>query len=226
MADLYTSFTFKSTGTALASDNDFVTASTGTQFQKSTGELYQKVSNGIFSKVSRNYFSTTEADARYVNVTGDSALSGNFTPTNDNNINIGSSGLRFANMYAVNFNGTATKALYADLAEIYSTDKEYVPGTVLEFGGSEETTLYNGGSLAGVVSTNPGLMMNEGAEGQYIALKGRVPVLAEGDIKKGQFCVAVPGGKVKAQDKENVQFLDFVGIAISDSQNGMVEVKI
>jgi hypothetical protein len=38
----------------------------------------------------------------------------------------------------------------------------------------------------GVVSTDPAIMMNSEAEGQYIGLKGRVPVRITGPVKKGQ----------------------------------------
>jgi len=40
------------------------------------------------------------------------------------------------------FNGRATQASYADLAEIYSTDKEYEVGTVMAIGGDAETTAF------------------------------------------------------------------------------------
>ena len=38
----------------------------------------------------------------------------------------------------------------------------------------------------GVVSTNPAVMMNSEAEGQYIGLKGRLPVKVKGPVTKGQ----------------------------------------
>ena len=41
------------------------------------------------------------------------------------------------------FDGVATSANYADLAEIYSTDKEYEVGTVMAIGGDAETTEYD-----------------------------------------------------------------------------------
>jgi len=87
------------------------------------------------------------------------------------------------------FVGTATEAEYADLAEKYSTAEELPYGTVVAVGIDEEHDVQaaNRGDIAiGVVSTNPALMMNSEAEGQYIGLKGRLPVRVIGPIKKGQ----------------------------------------
>lgn len=87
------------------------------------------------------------------------------------------------------FVGTATSAEYADLAEKYSTADELIPGTVVCVGSDEgaEVEASRLGCIAiGVVSTNPALMMNSKAEGQYIALKGRVPVRVTGAVSKGQ----------------------------------------
>ena len=41
------------------------------------------------------------------------------------------------------FHGTATSAQYADLAEMYTSDAEYAPGTVIKFGGEAEVTQNN-----------------------------------------------------------------------------------
>lgn len=84
--------------------------------------------------------------------------------------------------------GTATSARYADLAEKYTTDKEYAVGTILTIGGEQEATATTTfGQLAlGPVSQNPAYLMNSDSEGQAIALKGRVPVRIVGAIVKGQ----------------------------------------
>lgn len=90
---------------------------------------------------------------------------------------------------AVVFNGTATKARYADLAEKYTTAEELVPGTAVAVCSHEDHEVEPAGSsklCIGVVSTDPAIMMNSEAEGQYIALKGRVPVRVKGAVKKGQ----------------------------------------
>lgn len=93
------------------------------------------------------------------------------------------------NLTAVVFNGTATKARYADLAEKYTTAEELAPGTAVAVCAHEdhEVEPANASKLCiGVVSTDPAYMMNCDSEGQYIALKGRVPVRVKGSVKKGQ----------------------------------------
>lgn len=99
-------------------------------------------------------------------------------------------------LYAVLFQGTATAARYADLAEKYLADKEYEAGTVVMIGGEAEVTASTWGKRAiGVVSTNPAFMMNKDLEGgTYIALKGRVPVKVIGRIKKGEDLIAANNG--------------------------------
>lgn len=176
-------------------------------------------------------------------------VSGNIA-NNDNSGDIGSNGARWANIYNINqncsgtfwgnvvnfnngtvngtitaklFNGKATSAQHADLAEKYSTDKTYDIGTVLQVNTDSESqgTLFNGGSLLGVVSEKPGVMINSDAKGQYVALKGMIPVKVAENVKKGQYCIAVKGGKVKGIDKNNLTqltMLDLVGVALEDSK--------
>jgi hypothetical protein len=90
------------------------------------------------------------------------------------------------NLNAVLFQGTATSARYADLAEKYTTDQEYPVGTAMCVGGDEETTACRASCMCiGVISAEPAYLMNSDAEGQAIGLKGRVPVRVKGTVKKG-----------------------------------------
>jgi len=100
------------------------------------------------------------------------------------------------NLLANLFDGTATAAQYADLAEKYLPDTDYEPGTVMVIGGEKEVTASSAGQLAiGVISTNPAYMMNKDLEGGvYVALKGRVPVKVLGPVKKGDHLVADENG--------------------------------
>lgn len=96
------------------------------------------------------------------------------------------------------FNGTATSAQYADLAENYVSDAEYKPGTVVVFGGSKEitqSTTFMDRRVAGVISTNPAYLMNSAAVGLPVALQGRVPCKVIGKIEKGDMLVSssIPG---------------------------------
>jgi hypothetical protein len=96
------------------------------------------------------------------------------------------------------FDGVATAAQYADLAEKYLADKEYEPGTVVSICEHEDHEVEScsiGDFAIGVVSTNPAFMMNKDLEGgTYIALKGRVPCKVSGPVKKGQRLIAGPDG--------------------------------
>ena len=96
------------------------------------------------------------------------------------------------------FDGVATSAQYADLAEIYKADAEYAPGTVVKLGGSEEitqTTQLGDTDVFGVISTDPAYLMNSKADGQPVAMTGRVPVLVTGKVEKGERLISsdVPG---------------------------------
>lgn len=113
-------------------------------------------------------------------------------------------------------NGTATSSKYADLAEKYLADKDYDAGTVMMIGGSAEVTQCSEGNRAiGVVSSEPGFMMNRDLKGgTYIALKGRVPVKIHGNVKKNQRLIAGPDGTAIATVTANP---DVFAVALEDS---------
>jgi hypothetical protein len=125
------------------------------------------------------------------------------------------------------------QATYADLAEWYTADAEYEPGTVLVFGGDAETTTtttFGDTRVAGVVTTNPAYTMNDGLTGTRtcIALAGRTPVRVLGPIKKGDLITtaSVAGYGCKAV---NPQFGTIIGKALADKTDpgfGTVEVAV
>lgn len=104
------------------------------------------------------------------------------------------------NLLANVFDGTATAAQYADLAEKYLPDADYEVGTVMVIGGEKEITASTWGQRAiGVISANPAFMMNKDLEGGvYVALKGRVPVKVSGAVKKGDRLIASNNGVATA----------------------------
>ena len=118
-------------------------------------------------------------------------------------------------------NGTATASQYADLAEKYLADDVYEVGTVMVIGGKAEVTKCSYGNRAiGVVSENPGFMMNKDLEGgTYVALKGRVPVKIFGEVKKGQYLVAGPSGQAVMSIVNNA---DVFAVALEDSDGKSV----
>ena len=86
---------------------------------------------------------------------------------------------------AMKFHGTATTAQYADVAELYVSDKEYGPGHVMKIGGAEEVTETSEAAdtdVLGIVTTDPALLMNSKLAGVTvgIALLGRVPCKVTG----------------------------------------------
>lgn len=115
-----------------------------------------------------------------------------------------------------NFAGEATSAQYADLAEIYTPDVDYSPGTVVTIGGTQEITAANHNTqyLAGVISTAPAYLMNSAQEGEAVALVGRVPVRVVGAVNKGQAVFAADGGVARADATGPI-----VGIALESSSN-------
>ena len=126
------------------------------------------------------------------------------------------------NIAAVLFQGTATSARYADLAEKYLADADYETGTVMVIGGDAEITASSYGELAiGVISKNPAYMMNSELEGGvYVALKGRVPVKVKGVVRKGDRLVASDWGCAQvAKDK-----LDVFAVAMESSDNEDVKL--
>ena len=117
-------------------------------------------------------------------------------PGLNNAYDLGTSSLKWANVYSTTVRSVATSAQYADLAEKYLADAEYPVGTVMAVGGEKEVTASNAGDRAiGVVSGAPAYMMNSELEGgTYVALKGRVPVFVAGGVKKGERLIATSNG--------------------------------
>ena len=135
------------------------------------------------------------------------------------------------NFSAGTMTGTATVAQYADLAERYTSDIVYEPGTVLVFGGAKEVTSSteaNDRRVAGVVSTNPAHLMNSVLEGIDVALTGRVPCKVVGIVKKGDLMVTshVPGVAMANNDPK---MGTVIGKALEDYNSpevGVIEVVV
>lgn len=116
-------------------------------------------------------------------------------------------------IFATLFEGTASSATFADLAEKYTTDQEYPIGTIMAVGGEAETTAATAQDIAiGVISENPAYLMNSELEGQALALKGRVPVRVSGTVAKGQAIYAMSDGV-----GSTLRSTAFVGVALEGS---------
>ena len=132
-----------------------------------------------------NCFQLTGAGA--LTLTGGITTTGNIVPSANLTYNLGSTTAWWNNVY-----GVSVQAKYADLAEHYTADDLYGPGTVVVFGGEQEITttdISHDTRVAGVISANPAYLMNAANPGLPVALTGRVPCLVQGPVFKGQVLV-------------------------------------
>ena len=128
--------------------------------------------------------------------------------------------------------GKATTAQYADLAEMYSADANYLPGTVLDFGGNQEVTISTviaSNRVAGVVSTNPAHLMNSVLTAEYpvaVALTGRVPTSVVGTVSKGDMMISSGNGVAMACSKPEIGTV--IGKALEDfsGNSGVIEIVV
>ena len=144
-------------------------------------------------------------------------------------INIGSSSNPFNTIYAKTYTTVS-----ADIAEKYSADADYEPGTVLRLGGTAEVTIcasYEHEGIAGIVTTSPGYLLNDGLVGGVaIALKGRVPCKVKGSVKKGDVLVSssTPGHAEVRKYGHRTNPLAVLGKALQDfdGDTGIIEVMV
>jgi hypothetical protein len=206
--------------------SESVTVSDANSDNYLTGASFS-TSNGVLTLSRTNGNVTVDLDGRFTDNGYADAMNQHVRTTDSPS---------FANVTATNFNGTATYAKYADLAERYAADAPYAEGTVVVFGGEAEVTASSSfaqRSLAGVVSLRPAVAMNAEAGNNethpFIALQGRVPVKVTGDVKKGDILVASDvAGTATAWTNEDAdpRMTAYVGIAIADAVDGFVEVKV
>ena len=176
-------------------------AITGSSLTVSTGNITggNLLLSGAIEDSGQLDIRTTASNGNIVftpNGTGNVNISSNVMPTANATANIGSAALSFNTIFA-----KATSAQYADLAEMYVSDNNYAPGTVVEFGGEYEITISSTShstAVAGIISTNPSYLMNSAQVGEHVlpvALTGRVPCLVQGPVRKGDVLVSslIPG---------------------------------
>lgn len=193
----------------------------------STSGIVNTNGNGIGSIGSPGaYFGTAYvASVNTGAVTASSIINANANGTG----NIGSAGGYFDTIFA-----KATSAQYADLAERYTSDAEYAPGTVVELGGSAEVTLVKADlseAVLGVVSTNPAHVMNDGLQGTAVtvALVGRVPVTVVGQVKKGDRLVSAGNGVARAAQGGEANAFNVIGRSLEDKltdEQGTIEAIV
>jgi hypothetical protein len=145
--------------------------------------------------------------------------------------NLGIPNRKFNNVYANSFNGTATTARYADLAEKYTADRYYKEGIVVMFGGNQEVTLAEKSTtkVAGVISKKPAYLMNDDLEADFVAvvaLQGRVPVYVTGKIQKGDMLISAGNGR--AMSSKNPEIGSVIGKSLEDfdDDEGVIEMVV
>jgi hypothetical protein len=169
------------------------------------------------------------------NITGGNLNAGTGTITGGNIVNSNANGVGNIGSATTYFNtvfARATSAQYADLAEKYSSDDWYVPGTVLIFGGSAQVTVctqYADHRVAGVVSTAPAHLMNAELSGTTatVALAGQVPCKVIGPVSKGDVLTTSDiEGYAKVLDFSQFKPGCVVGKALEDCDSGPTTILI
>jgi hypothetical protein len=203
-------------------------------------------STALIKDISNNFHHAIKIVVNSVIVAIISSDSGTYTPHADTglqnrfpqigcgiNMNDGQdSGAEYGNF---KIRGRAMEAEFADMAEIYKSDTELVPGNIVRLGGAEEITKTIKAfddEVFGIISTAPGFLLNSKmklAENAYpVALKGRVPCLVKGTVRKGQRIVSSElQGIGMATNEYNP--INIIGRALNDKISdgvGAVEVAV
>ena len=212
------------TGIAVGVDSDFRVSVSGSdvtvQNQTSDGDITFKVNDGGVTTTVANIDGATSA----------------FNPGANASINMGTSSLKWNTVYAVEFNGTATTAEYADLAERFEADEIYQPGTVVELGGAKEITKATTeltDAVFGVISTKAAYLMNNLAGSNEthppVAMSGRVPVRVIGVVTKGDRLVSAGNGLARAAQLGEANAFNVIGRALTTKttvEEGTVEAIV
>ena len=121
--------------------------------------------------------------------------------------------------------GTGTiEANYADIAERFTADKVYTPGTLVDIGGIAEvteTTDSYSDDVFGVVADEPAFILNNKSDNlelmSAITLVGRTPVRVIGAVSKGDRLTSssTPGVAMSA-DKARLTMFNYIGRALED----------
>ncbi len=175
-------------------------------------------------------------------VTSTTALNGvitlgaNMLPSGNVTIELGSTALRYANVWAATVRGGSLTAQYADLAERFETDTAYPAGTVVSLGGAKEITAAAddlSDEVFGVISTRAGFMMNDGAGNDAthppVAMSGRVPVRVIGTVRRGDRLVSAGNGLARSALKSEMTAFNVIGRALENKNTqdeGTIEAVV
>jgi hypothetical protein len=225
-----------------------IVVSAGASISNGTSNVVVQANSNVTVAVSTSIVSTFANTGVFVvgvvSATGN--ISGNFILGNgsqltgiynDSNVvtllsNFGSNSISTTgNITASNLNSTN-----ADLAEKYTADADYAPGTVVAFGGAQEVTLStqsHATQVAGVISTKPAHTMNNDLVSEHtamVALTGRVPCLVLGPVTKGDLLAAsAVAGHAQRLDPAQYKPGCVIGKSLADYPSleiGCIEVAV
>jgi hypothetical protein len=135
-------------------------------------------------------------------------------------------------VWATFFRGTATAALYADLAEKYLADKKYPTGTIMMIGGKKEITAAKKDkkhAVIGIVSEKPAYIMNSDLKnGTVVGLKGRLPMRLVGTCEKGDL-ITLSDKPGIGQKTDGMSIIPFRIVSLENKESeeeGLIEVVI
>lgn len=138
------------------------------------------------------------------------------TPGITSLIDMGTATHKWKDVHADRFVGVSSSSQNADLAEKYTTDREYPTGTIMSISTSvlhECHAAKENETAIGVISANPAYVMNSESSGQTLALKGRVPVRITGPVNKGDSVYLLDDGIASTKESSNL-----IGVALESSR--------
>ena len=222
-----------------ASDADALDGLASTQFLRSDANDTTSGTLGILNDTGLTV--GADQDAKISVTTATSAVTIANQTSNANlifQVNVAGTPTTAMTIFGANgvISGTQINANYADVAERFAADETYVPGTVVELGGSAEITRSVeelSENVFGVISTRAAYLMNSGAGTDEthppIAMTGRVPVRVTGMIRKGDRLVSAGNGLARAAQPGEATAFNVIGRALegrTETGEGTVEAIV
>ena len=189
--------------------------------------------NNIFVHKDGNISETITGDKTFSNnitVSGTSNLSTTL-PTQDSSFDLGSTTLKWANVYSNNFYGNMIQANNADLAEKYIYCGDLEVGDIVKVSTDTKCEIERCDEIAalnviGVVSDKPGFILNQSSKGIPVALKGKVLCKVQGPIRKGEPIISYEQGAGISLYNVNTDLLNqpikIIGVALEDIEDDEV----
>jgi cytoskeletal protein CcmA (bactofilin family) len=186
--------------------------------------VYNNGSHSYFDTTTGNTYIRTAGTENAIVVTANGAVT--LYHNNNSKLATASGGVTVTGVMS----GTATAARYSDLAEKYTCYQDFGIGQVILISELEDYDVeisHEVGSnrVLGVVSENPGLLMNSETEGPQVARVGKVPCWVEGPVKKGNRLISSLNGRARrANLDEYEKSFAFANETIENMEVKLIEV--